>query len=152
PQDSLSFFPLKECAPMSLFTRFLYRGVRQFIPADRLRGRGGRPRPKSPSVKLRLEALEDRVVPIAPTVFDPNLGVQTVVSGLVTPTTMTFLGANDFFVLEKSTGKIDHVINGVVAPTQFDLTTSDVGAGLVPNLPVNTNSERGLLGIALSPN
>src|SRR5262249_51111937 len=50
-------------------------------------------------------------------------------------------------VLEKNTGKIDHVINGVVAPTRFDF-----GAGPVNNLPVNSNSERGLLGVALSPN
>jgi uncharacterized protein (TIGR03118 family) len=131
---------------MSLFTRFLSRGVDRFLPAGRLRGRGRRPRPKPPAAKLRLEALEDRVVP-APTVFDPDLGVRTVVSGLTTPTAMTFLGDNDFFVLEKNTGKIDHVINGVVAPTRFDF-----GAGPVANLPVNNNSERGLLGVALSPN
>jgi uncharacterized protein (TIGR03118 family) len=84
---------------------------------------------------------------LSPTVLDPNLAVRTVVSGLTTPTNMTFLGDNDFFVVEKNTGKIDHVINGVVAPTHFDL-----GAGPINNLPVNNNSERGLLGIALSPN
>jgi uncharacterized protein (TIGR03118 family) len=95
----------------------------------------------------RLEALEDRCVLINPTVLDPNLGLRTVVSGLVTPTTMTFLGDNDFFVLEKSTGKVDHVVNGVNEATRFDF-----GAGPINNLPVNNNSERGLLGITLSPN
>jgi uncharacterized protein (TIGR03118 family) len=60
---------------------------------------------------------------------------------------MAFLGDNDLFVLEKTTGKVDHVINGVVAATQFDF-----GAGPIANLPVNNNSERGLLGIVLSPN
>jgi uncharacterized protein (TIGR03118 family) len=59
---------------------------------------------------------------------------------------MAFLGQNDLFVLEKTTGKVDHVINGVVAPTRFDF-----GSGLLNNLPVNSASERGLLGIALSP-
>src|SRR5262249_61881022 len=130
---------LKEPAPMSLFTRFLSRGVGQYLSAGRLRGRGRRSRPKPPSVRLRLEALEDRVVPIAPTVLDPDLGLRTVVSGLTTPTTMTFLGDNDFFVVEKNTGKIDHAINGVVAQTRFDM-----GAGPIPNLPVNFNSERDL--------
>jgi uncharacterized protein (TIGR03118 family) len=78
---------------------------------------------------------------------DPNLAVRTVVTGLTTPTSMAFLGDNDFFVLEKLTGKVNHVINGVVQPTKFDF-----GAGPIPNLPVNNNSERGLLGVALSPN
>jgi uncharacterized protein (TIGR03118 family) len=96
--------------------------------------------------RLYLERLEDRCV-LSPTVFDPNLAVRTVVSGLTTPTNMTFLGDNDFFVIEKNTGKVDHVINGVVAPTKFDM-----GAGPIANLPVDNNSERGLLGIALSPN
>jgi glucose/arabinose dehydrogenase len=70
-----------------------------------------------------------------------------VVSGLTSPTNMTFLGDNDFFVVEKATGKVDHVINGVNVATKFDM-----GAGPINNLPVNNNSERGLLGIALSPN
>jgi uncharacterized protein (TIGR03118 family) len=108
--------------------------------------RRARRHPARPSFRPRLEGLEERVVPVAPTVFDPSLGVRTVVSGLTTPTSMTFLGDNDFFVLEKNTGKVDHVINGVVAPTKFDF-----GAGPVNNLPVNFNSERGLLGVTLSP-
>jgi uncharacterized protein (TIGR03118 family) len=81
-----------------------------------------------------------------PTVNDPNLAVRTVASGLGNPTNMTFLGDNDFLVEDRTSGKIYHVINGDVAPTFFDL-----GAGPIPNLPVNTNSERGLLGITLSP-
>jgi uncharacterized protein (TIGR03118 family) len=81
-----------------------------------------------------------------PTVLDPNLAVRTVASGLGNPTNMTFLGDNDFLVEDRTSGKIYHVINGVVAPTFFDM-----GAGPIPNLPVNTNSERGLLGITLSP-
>jgi uncharacterized protein (TIGR03118 family) len=87
------------------------------------------------------------VVNTGPTVLDPNLAVRTVASGLGNPTNMVFLGDNDFLVEDRTSGKVYHVINGAVAPTFFDL-----GAGPVPNLPVNTNSERGLLGITLSPN
>src|SRR5262249_52895076 len=42
----------------------------------------------------------------APEVLDPNLGVRTVVSNLAEPTTMAFLGTNDFLILEKSTGRV----------------------------------------------
>ncbi len=75
----------------------------------------------------------------APTVVDPNLAVRTVVSGLNQPTTMAFIGANDIFVLEKASGKVQRVVNGAIQGTVLDL-------------PVNSASERGLLGIALHPN
>jgi glucose/arabinose dehydrogenase len=74
----------------------------------------------------------------APTVEDPNLAVRTVVSGLTTPTTMAFIGSNDILVLEKSTGQVKRVVNGVVQSVVLDLA-------------VNNFSERGLLGIALHP-
>src|SRR5262249_52474096 len=73
----------------------------------------------------------------APTVVDPNLGVRTVIEGLDQPTTMAFLGPNDFFVLEKATGKVKRVVEGVQST--------------VLDLAVNNGSERGLLGIALHP-
>ena len=68
-----------------------------------------------------------------PSVVDPNLGVRTVIASLDQPTTMVFLGPNDFFVLEKATGQVKRVVNGVVQSTVLDLA-------------VNNNSERGLLG------
>src|SRR5262245_6768447 len=74
-----------------------------------------------------------------PSVVDPNLQVRTVVENLDQPTTMAFLGANDFFVLEKATGQVKRVVNGAVQSTVLDLA-------------VNSGSERGLLGIALHPN
>src|SRR5215510_14105765 len=74
----------------------------------------------------------------APTVVDPNLAVRTVVSGLNQPTTMAFIGANDIFVLEKASGKVQRVVNGAIQSTVLDLA-------------VNSASERGLLGIALHP-
>jgi glucose/arabinose dehydrogenase len=73
-----------------------------------------------------------------PSVVDPNLRVRTVVAGLDQPTSMVFLGPDNFFVLEKATGKVQHVINGTVVGTALDLA-------------VNNGSERGLLGIALHP-
>lgn len=51
---------------------------------------------------------------------------------------MAFLGPNDLFVLEKGTGRVRHVVNGVAQATVLDLA-------------VNSASERGLLGIALHP-
>ena len=71
---------------------------------------------------------------------DPNLSVKTVVSGLSQPTSMAFIGNNDFFMFEKNTGKVQRVTNGVVqSPAPLDLA-------------VNSGSERGGLGIALHPN
>jgi len=81
----------------------------------------------------------DVQAPVAgPTLTDPNLAVRTVVGGLDQPITMAFIGNNDFFVLEKASGKVKRVTNGAVVSTVLDL-------------PVNSNSERGLLGIALHP-
>jgi hypothetical protein len=40
---------------------------------------------------------------ISPTMLDPNLTVTSVITGLNQPTSMAFIGANDFFVLEKTT-------------------------------------------------
>jgi glucose/arabinose dehydrogenase len=74
----------------------------------------------------------------APSMVDPSLGVRTAASGLDSPTSLAFLGPNDMLVLEKQTGRVQRVVNGVVAGTAVDLA-------------VNNNSERGLLGIALHP-
>jgi glucose/arabinose dehydrogenase len=76
--------------------------------------------------------------PPVPTVNDPNLAVRTVVSGLMQPIGMAFLGRNDFLITEKPTGMVKRVVNGVVTATVLDL-------------PVNSASERGLLGIELHP-
>jgi glucose/arabinose dehydrogenase len=73
-----------------------------------------------------------------PTMVDPRLAVRTVADGLSLPTSMAFLGPNDLLVLEKSTGRVRRVVDGVVGATVLDLA-------------VNSGSERGLLGIALHP-
>lgn len=75
----------------------------------------------------------------AQTLLDPNLSVQTVQTGLGGPTGLRFLGnnPNDYFVIGKSTGQVVRYTNGT--PTT------------VLDLNVASSSERGLLGIALSP-
>ena len=75
----------------------------------------------------------------SPTMLDDNLTVSTVVAGLDQPTSMAFIGFNDFLVLERATGKVQRIVNGALQGTPLDL-------------PVNNASERGLLGIALHPN
>jgi glucose/arabinose dehydrogenase len=74
----------------------------------------------------------------APVMLDDNLTVSTVITGLDQPTSLAFIGPNDFLVLEKATGKVRRVVNGALQSTPLDL-------------PVNNASERGLLGIALHP-
>jgi glucose/arabinose dehydrogenase len=73
-----------------------------------------------------------------PEMLHPRLAVKPVVSGLTTPTAMAFLEPADFLVLEKNTGQVKRVVDGVIQGTVLDLA-------------VNFGSERGLLGIALHP-
>lgn len=74
----------------------------------------------------------------AQTLVDPDLAVTTVVNGLNQPIAMAFIGPDDLLVTEKASGQVKRVTNGVVT-------------GAVLDLAVNSNSERGLLGIALHP-
>ena len=72
--------------------------------------------------------------------LDPNLEVTPVLSaGISQPIGIVFLSLNDYLVLEKASGQIKRVINGVVQATP------------VIDLAVNSNSERGLLSMALDP-
>jgi aldose sugar dehydrogenase len=73
-----------------------------------------------------------------PTMLHPRLDVRLVVDGLNTPTTLAFIGPGDFLILEKNTGQVKRVVDGVIQGTVLDLA-------------VNFDSERGLLGIALHP-
>lgn len=77
-------------------------------------------------------------VPVA--IFDPNLQIEIVVNaGISQPIGIVFFAANDFLVLEKASGQVKRVINGVVQPAP------------VLDLAVNSASERGLLSMALDP-
>lgn len=69
---------------------------------------------------------------------DPGLVVAPVVAGLAQPIALAFIGPNDILVTEKASGQVKRVTNGVLG-------------GVVLDLAVNSNSERGLLGIALHP-
>ena len=75
----------------------------------------------------------------AQSVTDPGLQVQVVATGLLQPTTMAFIGNGDILVLERYTGRVRRVIGNVVQP------------GAVLDLAVDSNGERGLLGIGLDP-
>src|SRR5262245_20518545 len=73
----------------------------------------------------------------APSVVDQKLAVRTVMSGLVTPISMAFLGPNEFLLLHKNSGQVTRVSFG----------TSGSTASTVLDLAVNNASERGLLGV-----
>jgi glucose/arabinose dehydrogenase len=102
-------------------------------------------RAQSRTCRLRVEQLEDRTVPDTnpATMLDPNLQVTTLVpatAGISQPIGIVFLSTNDFFVLEKGSGQIKRVTNGIVQPTP------------ALDLAVNSASERGLLSMVLHPN
>jgi glucose/arabinose dehydrogenase len=73
-----------------------------------------------------------------PDIYDPQLKVDVAVEGLDTPTTIAFLGPNDFLVLEKDAGTVQRVINGNI----LDKPLLDV--------EVANSVERGMCGIAVS--
>jgi glucose/arabinose dehydrogenase len=76
----------------------------------------------------------------AQSLFDPTLRVQTYASGFDSPTGAVFLNdQGDLLVTQKNDGRVIIVRDRQIAGTALDL-------------PVNSESERGLLSIALSPN
>ena len=104
---------------------------------------GHRPRPVRLALALALAATAPLALASAapaqePAVLDPALSVRTVASGLSSPTALAFLGTDDFLVIEKGSGRVKRVRDGVVSEPVLDL-------------PVNSSGERGLLGIALHP-
>jgi glucose/arabinose dehydrogenase len=66
-----------------------------------------------------------------------SLSVEPIVEGFSSPTSMIFIDDNDILVLEKD-GQVRHVADGVLQERP------------VLQIPVNTENERGLLGIATS--
>ncbi len=75
----------------------------------------------------------------AQTVNDPNLLITPFLSGLSEPTGFQFSGPDAGFVIEKASGQVKRFDGGVLS-----------GAPVL-DLAVNSNNERGLLGIALDP-
>jgi glucose/arabinose dehydrogenase/plastocyanin len=74
-----------------------------------------------------------------PTVNDTTLRVTPVISGLSMPTTMAFLGPDDFLVLQKG-GTVFRVTNGTISNDPL------------LNVTVPTELTQGMLGIAISKN
>ena len=76
---------------------------------------------------------------IAQSVNDQSLNVEAFVEGLNSPTSMAFLDSNNIVVLEKD-GQVRLVSNGQLQPQP------------ILEIPVDSQSERGLLGIAVQEN
>jgi aldose sugar dehydrogenase len=75
----------------------------------------------------------------SPIVDDPSLRISTYLDGLSQPTGMRFFGSNEGFVIEKASGKVQFFnAPGAIASTALTLN-------------VQSDGERGLLGIALDP-
>jgi aldose sugar dehydrogenase len=70
-----------------------------------------------------------------PQISDPQLKIDVVAKGLISPTSMAFLNTTDMLVLEKD-GNVRRVTNGILQEKP------------VLHVQVQTESERGLLGIA----
>ena len=74
----------------------------------------------------------------SPVINDPKLKVQLVYKGLELPTSMAFIAQNDILVLQKAKGTVQRITNGHLLSKPL----------LV--LPVSSEVERGMLGIAAS--
>jgi glucose/arabinose dehydrogenase len=79
------------------------------------------------------------VATTTPIVHDPTLRVVQVISGLTMPTSMAFLGPDDFLVLQKE-GTVTRVTNGTIS--SHPLLNATVGKGFT----------QGMLGITISKN
>jgi len=75
---------------------------------------------------------------VGPFVKDPNLKVEKVIDGLVLPTSMAFLGPNDFLVLEQHNGTVQRVIDGKILDKPL------------LNVNVSNGFYQGMLGIAVA--
>jgi glucose/arabinose dehydrogenase len=76
--------------------------------------------------------------PSPPSISDPNLRVEKVLTGLELPTSMSFLDIDDIIITQKDNGRVRLVSNGVLQPQP------------ILQVPVVNNSERGLLGVAIA--
>jgi glucose/arabinose dehydrogenase len=74
-----------------------------------------------------------------PSVSNTGLNIEAAIEGLSSPTSMVFLDNNNILVLEKE-GGVRLISNGILQEEP------------VLQVPVNTESERGLLGIAFDKN
>ena len=82
--------------------------------------------------------LPTKIEETPPNLIDKRLEATVVAEGLKRPTSMAFLGPNDFIVLEKKTGIIKRIVNGTLLETPL------------LDVEVANEKERGLLGVAVS--
>ncbi|MCA1618462.1 MAG: PQQ-dependent sugar dehydrogenase [Acidobacteria bacterium] len=130
----LADIPAGQSTTLDFTVRTSTQGVLQTTTT--VRGIQNDPFPANNRIVLALPVARQAA---GPSMTVPGLGVRTVVAGLDQPTSLAFLGPNDFLILEKATGRVVRIRNGV-------------SLGAVLDLPVNSASERGLLGVALHPN
>src|SRR4249919_1178984 len=76
---------------------------------------------------------------VGPSLTDRDLSVELVARDFDFPTSIEFLGKDDFLLLEKNTGDIYRILNGNVT-------------GPLIHIDVSEKDERGLLGIAILEN
>ncbi len=76
---------------------------------------------------------------VGPSLTDRDLSVELVARDFDFPTSIEFLGKDDFLLLEKNTGDIYRILNGNVT-------------GPLIHIDVSQKDERGLLGIAILEN
>jgi len=91
-----------------------------------------------------------------PTLLDPTLKLETLVStDIPIATSMVFINSTDYIVSTKAAGKIRLFATGQTpVDLSFDIpasTWTGLAAGNYSALPVNSNSERGLLCVQLHP-
>jgi glucose/arabinose dehydrogenase len=83
--------------------------------------------------------------PREPVMSDQNLKAELVVNGLKSPTSMAFLGPNDFLVLEKNKGTVQRIVNGVMLREpliDLDVANTDglLGIAIEKNMTTNQNA------------
>src|ERR687895_1638490 len=83
-------------------------------------------------------AQEAEITGPSPSVNDTRLAVEQVTGGLISPTTMAFLDEDTILVLEKDSGRVRVIENGVLQPEPL------------LDVAVANDGERGLLGTAVS--
>jgi aldose sugar dehydrogenase len=94
----------------------------------------------STDIPTTIHNTKSKPLPGGPTLNDPNLNLEQIVTGLELPTSMAFVGPNDILVTEKNTGIVKRIINGQLNPESLlDVSVANV-------------NERGMLGIAVTVN
>ena len=78
-----------------------------------------------------------------PTVNDPHLRTEMVFRGLDFPTSMAFLGPDDILVLEKNTGEVQRIINGVMLEKPLlDVNVANAAEGGMLGIAVTKHNEK----------